>query len=397
VSTEKFLEQKFNQAQKMQAIGQLAGGVAHDFNNLLTAILGHTELLMNRFSPADLTYIDLLQIRNNAHRAGNLVRQLLAFSRRQTLKPEIIILTDILPDISRMLERLVGDRIILNTNYAPSLHPIKADITQLEQVIINLGVNARDAMEANGGVLTISTENISPTQASLEGHNIMPSIAFVKITVSDTGHGMSDDIKAKIFEPFFTTKEQGKGTGLGLSTVYGIVKQSDGFVFVDSNPNQGTQFRVYFPVTTEQKKHILIPTETTEKFDDLVAHAPHTKTILIVEDEESVRSFAVRALELRGYNILQADCGEDALDIFKNHQDTINLIITDVMMPGLSGPEWIQEALKIKNNLKVIFMSGYTQDYFRDDDAFNLTGIEVTFLSKPFSLKSFNEIVQKKL
>ncbi len=397
VSTEKSLEQKFNQAHKMQAIGQLAGGVAHDFNNLLTAILGHTELLMNRFSPSDMVYSDLLHIRNNANRAGNLVRQLLAFSRRQTLQPEIIILTDILPDISRMLERLVGDRITLKTNYAPSLKPIKADITQLEQVIINLGVNACDAMEKNGGVLTITTENISITQDSSEGHGIMPAADYVKMTVSDTGHGMSADICTKIFEPFFTTKEQGKGTGLGLSTVYGIVKQSGGFVFVDSKPNDGTQFRVYFPVTREQKENSAESIQISEKNTEIMPQAPHTKTILVVEDEESVRSFVVRALELRGYNVLQADCGEDALTLFGNYGDDVNLVITDVMMPGLSGPEWIQEAQKIRSNFKVIFMSGYTQDYFRDDDSFNLAGLETTFLSKPFSLKNLNEIVQTKL
>lgn len=397
VSTEKSLEQKFNQAHKMQAIGQLAGGVAHDFNNLLTAILGHTELLMNRFSPSDMVYGDLLHIRNNANRAGNLVRQLLAFSRRQTLQPEIIILTDILPDISRMLERLVGDRITLKTHYAPSLKPIKADITQLEQVIINLGVNARDAMEENGGVLTITTENIFITHDSNEGHGIMPVAEYVKMTVSDTGHGMSEDICKKIFEPFFTTKEQGKGTGLGLSTVYGIVKQSEGFVFVDSKPNEGTQFRVYFPVTTEQKESTTENTLISEKNTDIMPQAPHTKTILVVEDEESVRSFVVRALELRGYNVLQADCGEDGLTLFGNYGDDVNLVITDVMMPGLSGPEWIQEAQKIRNNFKVIFMSGYTQDYFRDDASFNLAGLDTTFLSKPFSLKNLNEVVQTKL
>jgi signal transduction histidine kinase/CheY-like chemotaxis protein len=398
VSTEKSLEQKFNQAQKMQAIGQLAGGVAHDFNNLLTAILGHTELLMNRFNPSDSVYADLMHIRNNSNRAGNLVRQLLAFSRRQTLKPEIIILTDILPDISRMLERLVGDRISLITNYAPSLKPIKADITQLEQVIINLGVNARDAMEENGGTLTITTENLSMIQSSIEGHNIMPAADYVKMTVSDTGHGMSDDICTKIFEPFFTTKEQGKGTGLGLSTVYGIVKQSGGFIFVDSKPNQGTHFRIYFPTTLEQKTLPLDTIQDNSEIDsDIALQAPHTKTILVVEDEESVRSFVVRALELRGYNVLQADCGEDALTLFNTYGDTINLVITDVMMPGLSGPEWIKEAQKIRNNFKVIFMSGYTQDYLRDDDAFKLSDLDITFLSKPFSLKGLNELVQKKL
>lgn len=394
VSAEKNLEQKFNQAQKMQAIGQLAGGVAHDFNNLLTAILGHTELLMNRFSPADFVYADLLQIRNNANRAGNLVNQLLAFSRRQTLKPEVIVLTDILPDICRMLERLVGERITLKTNYTPSLQAIKADKTQLEQVIINLGVNARDAMADTGGTLSITTENICEKQALLEGHNIMPAMDYVKVTVSDTGTGMSDEIKAKIFEPFFTTKEQGKGTGLGLSTVYGIVKQSNGFIFVDSELNKGTQFRIYFPITTEQQTPIINTDDVPENHANLITDAPHTKTILLVEDEDSVRAFAVRALELRGYNVLVADCGEEALSIFEQRHADINLIITDVMMPGLSGPEWIKEAQKIKANLNVIFMSGYTQDYFRDDNAFNLDGIETLFLSKPFSLKKFNETIQ---
>lgn len=400
ISSEKSLEQKFNQAQKMQAVGQLAGGVAHDFNNLLTAILGHTELLINRFNASDSVYSDLLQVRNNANRAGNLVRQLLAFSRRQTLKPEIITLTDFLPDLSRMIERLSGDRIILKTNYAPGLKPIKADLTQLEQVIINLAVNARDAMEEKGGALTISTQNVSFEQSVSEGHDIMPAAEYVKISVSDTGHGMNEEIRAKIFEPFFTTKEQGKGTGLGLSTVYGIVKQSGGFIFVDSKVNKGTTFRIYFPITQETKEIDInaVANQETEKSDEsLVVKAPHTKTILVVEDEEAVRSFAVRALELRGYNILEADCGEEALDIMKDHYESINLVITDVMMPGLSGPEWIKEAQEMKKNFTVIFMSGYTQDYFRDDDAFNLPDLDVTFLSKPFSLKSFTELVDQKL
>jgi two-component system cell cycle sensor histidine kinase/response regulator CckA len=208
---------------------------------------------------------------------------------------------------------------------------------------------------------------------------------------------MRADICTKIFEPFFTTKEQGKGTGLGLSTVYGIVKQSNGFIFVDSKPNKGTQFRVYFPITLEQKENSAESIQTSEKNTEIMPQAPHTKTILVVEDEESVRSFVVRALELRGYNVLQADCGEDALTLFGNYGDDVNLVITDVMMPGLSGPEWIQEAQKIRSNFKVIFMSGYTQDYFRDDESFNLAGLDTTFLSKPFSLKNLNELVQTKL
>ncbi|MFT6212447.1 MAG: two-component system cell cycle sensor histidine kinase/response regulator CckA [Alphaproteobacteria bacterium] len=397
ISTQKSLEQKFNQAQKMQAIGQLAGGVAHDFNNLLTAIGGHTELLMNRFSPADLTYADLLHIRNNVNRAGNLVRQLLAFSRRQTLTPEIITLTDILPDLSRMLERLVGDRITLETNYAPSLKAIKADITQLEQVIINLGVNARDAMKNDGGTLTIKTENIIATQALEQGHDIMPAADYVKITVSDTGHGMAENVREKIFEPFFTTKPQGEGTGLGLSTVYGIVKQSGGFIFVDSEVNKGTDFRIYFPITNDISKKTLQIEAVKDHGAEQIVAAPHTKTILIVEDEESVRSFVVRALELKGYQVLEADCGEDALALFKEHYKKINLIITDVMMPGLSGPEWIKQAQEIKKQFSVVFMSGYTQDYFRDDDAFALPDLETAFLSKPFSLKVLNEVVKSNI
>jgi|GEM_PF-4232186 len=397
ISNEKSLEQKFNQAQKMQAIGQLAGGVAHDFNNLLTAIGGHTELLMNRFTASDFAYADLLQIRNNVNRAGNLVRQLLAFSRRQTLKPEIVTLTDILPDLSRMLERLIGDQILLKTEYAPSLKPIKADITQLEQVIINLGVNARDAMHEKGGTLTINTQNITADDANHEGHDIMPSAEYVKITVSDTGHGMSDDVREKIFEPFFTTKPQGEGTGLGLSTVYGIIKQSGGFVFVDSEENKGTDFRIYFPVAHEESTMQVVKDQeisSQQSLDDII-DAPHTKTVLVVEDEESVRAFVVRALQLKGYQILEADCGEDALEVFEAHYEDIDIVITDVMMPGLSGPEWIKQAQDLKSEFSVIFMSGYTQDYFRDDSAFELPGLEAGFLSKPFTLKTLNEAVKQ--
>ena len=403
LSEGKTLEDKFNQVQKMQAVGQLAGGVAHDFNNLLTAILGHTELLLGRTAPADSAFSDLMQIQQNANRAGKLVKQLLAFSRQQTLQPKIINLTDILPDINELLRRLVGENIALKSEYGSDLSSIKADITQLEQVILNLAVNAKDAMDGNG-TLTIKTENISRKTSLKAGYNIMPEGDYVGIYVSDTGCGMTTETQKKIFEPFFTTKDIGKGTGLGLSTVYGIVKQSQGFIFVESEMGKGTTFKLYFPAyhddTQDSEQNNIADNSAPEPQQDAATkepHAPHTKTILIAEDENSVREFVVRALTMRGYNILEADCGEDALELFKEHQDKIDLILSDVMMPGMDGPSWVREAKKCADHIKVIFMSGYAEDTFRDDPAMQSDGVSAKFLSKPFSLKVLTKTIKDNL
>lgn len=395
--TPAMMDDKFYQIQKMQAVGQLAGGVAHDFNNLLTAILGHTELLLERMTPLDHAFSDLKQIEHNAHRAGKLVQQLLAFSRQQTLKPNLVNLTDILPDMNELFRRLLGENIIIDTYYGPNLSPVKIDVTQLEQILLNLAVNARDAMPS-GGKFSIRTMNISPEESIENSYDIMPQGEYVAIYVSDTGCGMPKEIAAKVFEPFFTTKDIGKGTGLGLSTVYGIVKQSNGFIFLESVEGKGTCFKIYLPAQKEEeitveKSEIKVqaPQEIPE---ETKTEAPHTKTILIAEDEHSVREFIVRTLSMKGYNILEADCGEEALELFEKNKDTINLILSDVMMPGMDGPTWVKKAKEHSEKISVIFMSGYAEDSFRNDPTLEKEGIYAKFLAKPFTLKQLTQTVK---
>ena len=400
----KVLEQKFNQSQKMQAVGQLAGGVAHDFNNLLTAILGHVELALTRFEPGHPCFSDLTQIRQNANRAGGLVRQLLAFSRRQTFVVKQVNLTDILPDLSHLLNRTMGDKIKLNTEYGRDLYDIKIDIGQFERVIVNLAVNARDAMP-DGGALSIKTVNISVNKNETRGYDIMPAGDYVAVFVEDTGGGMPESVREKIFEPFFTTKEPGHGTGLGLSTVYGIVKQSGGFIFVFSEIGKGTRFEMYFPKadSLEEEEETLIDPEAEKDMsvletpvvtDAASEEASAPKTILVAEDEDSVRAFVVRALKMRGYRVIEADCGEEALVIYRESHENIDLILSDVIMPGADGPQWVKAALATDPNVRVIFMSGYAEDAYRNDPEQNETA---GFLPKPFSLKQLTDTVKNAL
>jgi len=383
----KSLEVQVAQGQKMQAIGQLAGGVAHDFNNVLTAIIGFSDLLLAKHRPTDPAFADIMNIKQNANRAANLVRQLLAFSRRQTLRPEVLSLTDVISDLGNLLGRLLGEKVELKVVHGRDLGMVKVDVNQFEQVVINLAVNARDAMP-NGGTLTVRTSNAS-VSAQQSGDLSMPQGDYVLCEVQDTGTGIAKDIVDKIWEPFFSTKDVGKGTGLGLSTVYGIIKQTGGFIFCDSVVGQGTVFRIYLPRHHQDKAAL----EEAREERPEIKRADHTGkgTILLVEDEDAVRAFATRALASRGYTVFEAASGEAALAIVAEKGDEISLVISDVVMPEMDGPTLLKELRKRGVMTKVIFISGYAEDAFEK----NLEGeLDFAFLPKPFSLKQLAEAVK---
>lgn len=390
------LEEQFAQSQKMQAVGQLAGGVAHDFNNVLTAIIGFSDLLLANHRPTDPAFQDIMNIKQNANRAASLVRQLLAFSRRQTLRLQVLSLGDVLADLSILLDRLLGEKVELDVVHGRDLWPVKADLNQLEQVVVNLAVNARDAMSEKGK-LTIRTINAAAESIAAYGYKAIPEAEFVLIEVEDSGSGIPENIRDKIFEPFFSTKDVGKGTGLGLSTVYGIIKQTGGFIFVDSEEGKGTVFRIFLP------RHIVDQAEEqeTQKNAEEEAAAIVTNvdltgsaTILLVEDEEAVRAFAVRALESRGYVVHEASDGAEALELMEDFVGEIDLVVSDVVMPEMDGPTLLGELRKIRPELKVIFMSGYAEEAFRK----NLPRNEkFGFLPKPFSLKQLATTIKETL
>ena len=385
----KTLEAQFVQSQKMQAIGQLAGGVAHDFNNLLTAISGHCDLLMLRHDKGDPDFSDLSQISQNANRAASLVGQLLAFSRKQTLKPRIIDLRDTLSDLTHLLNRLVGEKVRLLLTHAQDLAPIRADKRQLEQVIMNLVVNARDAMPG-GGEIRIETEALRLTTELTRDRATLAPGNYVMVRVIDEGIGIAPDKMAKIFEPFYTTKRAGEGTGLGLSTVYGIVKQTGGYVFCDSVVGSGTCFTLYFPA------HDQLETELDEACEAPAPRAANAAqaSVLLVEDEAPVRAFASRALKLRGYTVFEAETGEEALRILQDETLHIDVFLSDVIMPGMDGPSWVREALKARPTTRVVFVSGYAEDVFNDGRPPVPAAV---FLPKPFSLSELTETVSRQL
>lgn len=385
----KSLEAQFVQSQKMQAIGQLAGGVAHDFNNLLTAISGHCDLLLLRHDQGDPDFSDLVQINQNANRAAALVGQLLAFSRKQTLRPEKLDMRDTLSDLTHLLNRLVGEKVTLTLSHDPVLRPIRADKRQLEQVLMNLVVNARDAMP-NGGEIRIDTQCMRLDAAVSRDRVTVPSGEYVTLRVSDEGIGIPSDKLQKVFEPFYTTKRTGEGTGLGLSTAYGIVKQSGGYIFVDSTIGGGTCFTLYFPVMEQHESKRKVPrhaqTKPSGKRGDGV--------ILLVEDEAPVRAFASRALRLRGYTVLEAESAEAALKTLEDQSLSVDVFVTDVVMPGMDGPSWVRKALKTRPDVRVVFVSGYAEDSFSETQMKIPNSV---FLPKPFSLNDLTETVHRQL
>ncbi|WP_425289174.1 ATP-binding response regulator [Yoonia algicola] len=385
----KTLEAQFVQSQKMQAIGQLAGGVAHDFNNLLTAISGHCELLLCNHDEHDRDYSDLIQIHQNTNRAASLVGQLLAFSRKQTLQPQALDLRDTLSDLTHLLNRLVGEKVSLKLDHDQKLARIKADKRQLEQVLMNLVVNARDAMQGAGEIRVV-TKNTHLKKAMRRDRATVPAGDYVLVKVIDEGHGIPADKLEKIFEPFVTTKRVGEGTGLGLSTAYGIIKQSGGYIFVDSEVGVGATFSLLFPSYTPKE-------ETVAPVVPAIAKPLKTSAegvVLLVEDEAPVRAFAARALRLRGYIVLEADCAETALEMLEDDELRVDIFVTDVIMPGQDGPTWVRKALLKRPETKVVFVSGYPEDAF-DDGQPQVLG--AAFLPKPFSLKDLTETVQEQL
>ena len=389
----KTLEAQFVQSQKMQAIGQLAGGVAHDFNNLLTAISGHCDLLLLRHDQGDQDYGDLVQIHQNANRAAALISQLLAFSRKQTLRPQVVDLRDTLSDLTHLLNRLVGEKVTLTLSHDPVLKPIRADKRQLEQVLMNLVVNARDAMP-EGGEIRIETEVVALAETLNRDRATVPPGEYVTVRVADQGIGIPPDKLQKVFEPFFTTKRTGEGTGLGLSTAYGIVKQSGGFIFVDSEPGQGTEFVLYFPVH-ESETATAAPAEAKPGPEPQAAPRKSEGVVLLVEDEAPVRAFASRALRLRGFTVLEAESAEEALRMLEEPDLHVDVFVTDVVMPGMNGPSWVREAQKTRPDVRVVFVSGYAEGAFGEQEDPPVPNS--VFLPKPFSLSQLTETVQEQL
>ncbi len=381
------LKRQVAQATKMQAVGQLAGGVAHDFNNILTAIIGHCDLMLERHSPGDGDYDDIQQIRANSNRAASLTRQLLAFSRQQTLRPQILQLPDVISEVSNLLKRLLGETVTLEVKHGRNLGPVRADPGQLEQVVVNLGVNARDAMlTANpngGGTLTIETMAVAASQVRDMQDDILPVGDYTALRISDTGTGIPPEILGKIFEPFFTTKEVGKGTGLGLSTVYGIIKQSGGFIFADNNPAGGAEFTIFLPVHAAAEEAVAKPPlPSKEKPSDLWGSG----TILVVEDEDMVRAIAERALSRQGYTVITAENGEVALELLEN-AGRPDLLVSDVVMPLMDGPTMARQVRQKYPDLPILFMSGYAEEQLRKSIDLD----NVAFLPKPFSVQQLAE------
>ena len=377
------LQEQFAQSHKMEAVGQLAGGIAHDFNNALSAIMMATDFLVQAHRPSDPSFGDIIQIKQSANRAKSLVRHLMAFSRKQTLRPEVIDLAEVLADITTIQRRVIGERITLDMVHGRDLWPVKVDLSQLEQVIVNLLVNARDAMP-EGGKLMVRTANVTQAESASLPYKPMPPADYVLIEIADTGTGVPPELREKIFEPFFTTKELGKGTGLGLSTVYGIIKQTNGFVFVDE-PASGTGavFRIYLPRHLGPVEKIGAATQKP------VADLTGTGTILLVEDEPDVRSLNARALTQRGYTVLAAANGREALEVFESQNGAIDLVVSDVMMPEMDGPTLAKELRSRNPSLKIIFVSGYAEDALDKDLS------ATTFLSKPLSLKQLVAAVKE--
>jgi two-component system, cell cycle sensor histidine kinase and response regulator CckA len=407
------LENKVIQQQKMEQVAQLAGGIAHDFNNVLSAIIMATDFLLNAHKPTDPSFGDIMQIKQNANRAASLVRHLLAFSRKQTLRPQVLDLREVLSDLNILLRRLIGEKVTLDVVHGRDLWPVKADLSQFEQVIVNLAVNARDAMP-DGGKLHVRTGNVTARDCErYQNTKGMPAADYVLVEVADTGTGIPEAIVGKIFDPFFSTKEVGKGTGLGLSTVYGIIKQTGGFVYVESALHKGTTFRIFLP------RHIASAKELAEQAAEIeapaiaeaLAAASEVKravtaaggtsidltgegTILLVEDEEGLRALNARGLTSRGYTVLEAGNGVEAIELLEKSGKPVDLVVSDVVMPEMDGPTLARELRSRNPDLKIIFVSGYAEDAFQK----NLPEHgQYAFLPKPFTLKQLVAAVKQTL
>jgi two-component system cell cycle sensor histidine kinase/response regulator CckA len=408
ITEQKALETQMAQTQKMNAVGTLAGGIAHDFNNVLTAILLSSDHLLLSARPSDASFADLMEIKRNANRAAVLVRQLLAFSRKQTMRPTVLNLTDVIGDLRMLVDRMTGTNVKIDVEYGRDLWSVKTDLGQFEQVLINLAVNARDAMP-EGGTITFRTRNVEADEAAARNLRDLPPGDYVEVDVADQGTGIPPEIIDKIFEPFFTTKEVGKGTGLGLSMVYGIVKQSGGYIYLDSEVGSGTTFRILMPRHIEE----VVPAEAAGAVQALsqaggqstaVAAREADKeprdltggsaVVLLVEDEEAVRRGGKRMLETRGYTVHEAGSGVEALDIMEELNGAVDIVVSDVVMPEMDGPSLLRELRKTYPDLKFIFVSGYAEDAF----ARNLPAdAKFGFLPKPFSLKQLAEAVREML
>ncbi|HEX4408504.1 MAG TPA: response regulator [Xanthobacteraceae bacterium] len=393
------LENKVTQQQKMELVGQLAGGIAHDFNNVLSAIMMATDFLLSAHRPTDPSFQDIMQIKQNANRAASLVRQLLAFSRKQTMRPQVLDVGEVLSDLTMLLRRLIGEKVSLDVKHGRDLWPVKIDISQFEQVVVNLAVNARDAMPG-GGKLQVRTTNVTASECSRFQAKGMPAADYVLVEVVDNGTGIPPKILGKIFEPFFSTKEVGKGTGLGLSTVYGIIKQTGGFVYVDSVEQQGTTFRIFLPrhIAASKPEAAEQPAEM-EAVGEGVKRAANADltgegTILLVEDEEGLRQLNARGLASRGYTVLEAGNGVEAIDVLESTSSKVDLVVSDVVMPEMDGPTLLRELRSRDPGLKIIFVSGYAEDAFQKhlpaDGQF-------AFLAKPFTLKQLVNAVKETL
>jgi two-component system cell cycle sensor histidine kinase/response regulator CckA len=404
-TSQRTLENRIIQQQKMESVGQLAGGIAHDFNNVLSAIMMATDFLLNAHKPTDPSFQDIMQIKQNANRAAALVRQLLAFSRKQTLRPQVLDLGETLSDLGMLLKRLLGEKVTFaGVVHGRDLWPVKADLSQFEQVIVNLAVNARDAMP-DGGTLGIRTANVTADECTKYAYKGMPLADYVLVEVTDTGTGIPPDIIEKIFEPFFSTKEVGKGTGLGLSTVYGIVKQTGGFVYADSKPGT-TAFHIFLPRHVPGAEEVLAQLPATEApaiagamtaADSMAKAASADLTgqgvILLVEDEEGLRGLNARGLSSRGYTVLQAGNGVEALEVLEK-EGGVDLVVSDVVMPEMDGPTLLKELRARDPKIKIIFVSGYAEEAFSK----NLPSQEqYAFLAKPFTLKQLVAEVKKTL
>ena len=394
----KELEDRFSQSQKMHAVGQLAGGVAHDFNNLLTAISGYCDLLLLRHDRYDPDYADLMQIRQNANRAAGLVRQLLAFSRKQRMEPEVLDVEQSLCDLAHLLNRLLGEKVTLTLVHGPGMGQIRADRRQFDQVLMNLAVNARDAMPM-GGEIRLESRMVTLAEDMLRDKARVPAGDYVQIIVQDEGTGIAPEHLSKIFEPFFTTKRQGEGTGLGLSTVYGIVKQTGGYIFADSVPAKGTEFSLYFAIHDPAEGSAGIadaPDPQAQATDNapVPLQSPATGVILLVEDEAPVRAFTARALQMRGHTVLEADCGEDALRILADPELAVDLFVSDVVMPGLDGPSWVREARMQRPDVGAIFISGYAEEHLPHGSNEVRNSV---FLGKPYTLQDLTDLVAREM